>query len=725
MKIEIAKNGIGKKLFSILSTISLLILFVGFVGFMSIQILSSESNRITEDEVPRIKIIQESILSFIELDRKYNDLIGVESIMEIDEINSIESSIANQSSEFELFITALNWGSESEVFQKIDGGLKAQQWEEIGYKNKVILKRPSLEQSQLAGEAKIFFEAYRIGISDLIAKNKRALFLEGSEQFQEASEQRQIIENEQKTLDVFFNQILENLNLMTNISNKSTYSAVLSIQKVERNILLLALLIPIIIFFLSIVLSSIFSRRIIIGPLNSLMEAVKDNSNSELTNIAQRNSDTEIGNLANIFNEMSKKIKISNSVLEEKTKELAFSLKESEEQNAYLEDIKKATLNIMEDLAEEKDITMEAKAKDEAILSNIGHGIVVIDGGGRIILANKATEILLGVKKEELMGKKWPYKLIIKDQDGNIIPIEKMPTYQSIKTRKKISSNSYTFTPTGLEPMPVSITSSPVIMNDEIKAAVLVFYDITKEKEVDRMKSEFISLASHQLRTPLSAMKWFSEMLLTEDAGKLTEEQREFVESISKSNERMISLVNALLNISRIESGRIIIEPQEVMLEDLLGDILEEFAERFKEKKVKFIKSISDNMSTINADPKLIKEVYVNLISNALKYTPENGEISIFISEKSDEIVSQVSDSGYGIPKEEQDKIFSKFFRASNIAKVETDGNGLGLYLVKAIIESSGGRVWFKSDEGKGATFWFSLPKKGVKAKKGNVSLNA
>lgn len=725
MSTEAVKKGIGRKLFSVLSTISLLILFVGFSGFISIQILSNESKRITKDEVPRIRVIQESILSFIELDRELHDLTDITSITNIDKINIIEHSIKNNSSQFDLFITALNWGSESSIFQKIENGGKSKQWNELGYRGEIILKTPSLEQAQLAGEAKIFFKAYNTVVLELITKQKQLLFLEDSKQLEKATVYKESIYMHKEYLDIYFNQVLQNLNSMTVISNKATNSAVLSIERVERNILILALLIPLLIFLLSVMLSSIFSRRTITTPLKNLIEALKNNSTSDLSTVAQKNSDTEIGNLANIFNEMIKRIKKSTKGLEEKTEELVYSLKESEEQNIYLEDIKKATINIMEDLAYEKDKTLEEKAKDEAILSNIGHGIVVIDALGRMILVNKAAEILLGSKKDELLGKTWPHNLVIKDKEGNNMTKEQIPIYQSIKTRKKISTKNYTFTTNDMAEMPVSITTSPVIMNKELKAGVLVFYDITKEKEVDRMKTEFISLASHQLRTPLAAMKWFSEMLLSEDVGTLTDEQRDFVESISKSNERMISLVNALLNISRIESGRIIIEPKEVVIEDLLNDILDEFSEKFKEKNIKFLKSISSNMKKINVDPKLIKEVYVNLISNALKYTPDNGEISIFISEKSDEIVSQVSDTGYGIPKEDHDKIFGKFFRASNITKVETDGSGLGLYLVKAIIESSGGRIWFKSEEGKGTTFWFSLPKKGMKAKKGDVSFNA
>ncbi len=390
-----------------------------------------------------------------------------------------------------------------------------------------------------------------------------------------------------------------------------------------------------------------------------------------------------------------------------------------------LEEARTAMMNVMEDFEAEKN-------KTTAILTNMGDGMIATDEERRIIYMSHSAEEMLDWSTKDAIGKHISDWLVMEDEKGHPIPAEQRPVHLVLSTGKKIvttttttTTTTYYFAPKNKKKFPVGYTASPVVAAGKTIGVIMVFRDITHDKEVDQMKTEFISLASHQLRTPLSAMKWFSEMLINGDAGALNDEQRDFANNISDSNERMISLVNSLLNISRIESGRIVIDPKPTDLKELVDEVIKELQNKIDEKKQSLIVSVHSEIPKINIDPKLVREVYSNLLSNALKYTPAGGEIVVFISRKGEELISQVSDKGYGIPKKDYHRVFQKFYRGDNIVKLETEGTGLGLYMAKAVVESSGGKIWFKSEEGKGTTFWFTLPMKGSQARMGDVALDS
>ncbi len=383
-------------------------------------------------------------------------------------------------------------------------------------------------------------------------------------------------------------------------------------------------------------------------------------------------------------------------------------------------------LDNIEDLYKNLEKKVEEKTKDlekfQLAVANASDHIVITDAEGIVIYANLAVERITGFKIKDIIGKKagssqlWG-GLMSKDV------YEKF--WNDIKYEKKIFVGEFNNRRANGENYIAEAHVSPILDNKkQVQFFVGIERDVTRAKDVDRMKTEFISLASHQLRTPLSAMKWFTEMLLAGDMGKLNKEQIDAIDNIEQSNERMINLVNSLLNISRIESGRIIIDPKPTNIEDLAKDVIKSLNNKIIEKKIALAISVHPNLPMINLDAKLIREVFTNLLTNAIKYTPNEGEINVFISKKDNYIISQIQDSGYGIPINQQSKIFTKFFRADNAVKHETDGNGLGLYLIKSIIESSQGNIWFISEENKGTTFWFSLPISGMIAKEGQISIN-
>jgi PAS domain S-box-containing protein len=367
----------------------------------------------------------------------------------------------------------------------------------------------------------------------------------------------------------------------------------------------------------------------------------------------------------------------------------------------------------------------EKGAKDQALLSSIGEGIVVTDRNGLVELINYQAEQMVGWKQEEVVGRKWYEVAPLVDEKGNIIPGEKRATQKVLVMGKPVASDSNFYVRKDGTKFQVGTTAAPVILDGKTVGVIAVFRDITHEKEVDKAKTEFVSLASHQLRTPLSAIKWYAEMLGNGDAGPLSPEQADFVKCMYQSNERMIELVNSLLNISRIESGRIRIDPVPTDLGELVKQLIAELQPKIVGKKHKMVISVHPELPKINVDPRMIRQVYMNLLTNSIKYTPEGGTISIFISRKNEEIISQISDNGCGIPKGDYTRVFDKFYRGENAQKADTDGTGLGLYLVKAIIESSKGKIWFESEEGKGTTFWFSIPVSGTPSKKGEVTIDS
>ncbi|MDP3779308.1 MAG: HAMP domain-containing sensor histidine kinase [bacterium] len=235
---------------------------------------------------------------------------------------------------------------------------------------------------------------------------------------------------------------------------------------------------------------------------------------------------------------------------------------------------------------------------------------------------------------------------------------------------------------------------------------------IAKEQELNRAKSEFVSLASHQLKTPLTIIKWYIEMLGAGYAGNSAKKQKEYLEKIYANTQRMVELVDAFLNVSRLELGVFSIKNEPLNLRNKMESILRDFAPKLKEKKLKLSQAYTKSSFTFSADAKMVQIIFENLISNAVKYTPHGGKIGVKMQKKGNEIYIGVEDTGIGIPVEQQPKIFTKFFRADNASSNKADGTGLGLYIVKTMVEKIGGKIWFESAENKGTIFYVAIPLK-------------
>ena len=237
-----------------------------------------------------------------------------------------------------------------------------------------------------------------------------------------------------------------------------------------------------------------------------------------------------------------------------------------------------------------------------------------------------------------------------------------------------------------------------------------IFYNLTREKAIDKIKSDFISIAAHQLRTPLSAIKWVIKMILEGDAGELNVEQRDLLRKGYISNERIIRLVNDLLNVSRIEEGKFGFNFEKTDFQEVLVAAKGNLEGLIAKNHQELIVQKPEKIPLVYLDKERMIMVLQNLLDNAVKYTPEYGKIEIIITTDKNFLYVKVKDQGIGIGKNDQTKLFSKFFRAANAVKLETEGSGLGLFIVKNIIEKHNGSIELKSEEGRGTEINFSLP---------------
>lgn len=464
-------------------------------------------------------------------------------------------------------------------------------------------------------------------------------------------------------------------------------------------------------FLLILIFMYLFTLGIT-SPLQELSKVAQKISRGDFTARAKLMTRDEFGQLSQAFNMMVENIQKGSASLEEKMKE--------EETNRL------AISNILGDLEVAKNQLEGEKAKDEAILGSIGDAVMACDKDGRVMLFNGVAEELTGFSVKEVIDQHYGQSLkFVKESDGkpgNDFISEAITIGQATK----MVNHTLLITKDGRK-IPVADSAAPIKnAAGEIIGCVVVFRDVTRERDVDRAKTEFVSLASHQLRTPLTSINWYIEMLQAGDAGDLNDKQKEFISEVYKGSKRMVQLVNDLLNVSRLETGRLKIEPVLTDLTVFIGEARKEVEPivqgancqvslEFPEKKIE----------KVNVDQVLLRQVIVNLLTNAIRYSSvgKKGQVRVSLVVSPKEYTINVTDNGIGIPKEARDRIFEKFFRSDNARAVVPDGNGLGLYLAKQIMHSSGGTIGFSSQGGQGTTFYVTIPVTGMKSKQGEKGL--
>ena len=378
---------------------------------------------------------------------------------------------------------------------------------------------------------------------------------------------------------------------------------------------------------------------------------------------------------------------------------------------------------ITEDLQRERHVMLDIAQRDEAILNSIGEGLISFDNNGNVERVNSVLLKMFGYTEAEMIGQHFSSVFNAVDANGDTIPIDERPLTKALRDGTVFSNTEdFWYVRKDGTSFPARYNMSPIKSNGILIGLIEVIRDVTADMELDRQKDEFVSLTSHQLRTPLTAIRLFIEMLSDEQVGKLNAAQHDYINKVADSTRRMIELVGDFLNNSRIDLGRLRIEPAMTELDKFIGDYVDELQPVAAEKNVKLTFERTD-MPSVPIDHNLYGQIVHNLLTNAIRYTPEQGKVTVAIKNTAKGYELSVSDTGIGIPKVAQAKLFQRFFRAENAVLMQGEGSGLGLYLVKKILELIGGSITYKTAEGKGTTFHVIIPPTGMKPVKGEVSL--
>lgn len=333
------------------------------------------------------------------------------------------------------------------------------------------------------------------------------------------------------------------------------------------------------------------------------------------------------------------------------------------------------------------------------LLQSTTDGVLMFDTNKKIIVFNPAIKKITNLKEE--LPSLSQFASLFKDFSLE----EKID--EALKNEKTIYIKEV-----NLFNLDYEMTITPVRdYKKVISGGAIIFHDITQITEINKMKSEFVSVAAHQLRTPLGSMRWSLEMLLDNSFGELPQPVKQVLEQAHTNNIRMINLVNDLLNVSKVDMGGLKNNPELTDVLKVTQEIVKEAEMVAKQKSVYIEIVVQDNQSfEIMIDPNNFRLVFENILSNAINYNRPNGKILFSFSRENNLIKISVSDTGIGIPKKDQSKLFTKFFRASNAISSKTDGSGLGLFVVKSYVESWGGTIDFESEENKGTTFTITIP---------------
>ncbi len=344
------------------------------------------------------------------------------------------------------------------------------------------------------------------------------------------------------------------------------------------------------------------------------------------------------------------------------------------------------------------------KALLEAIVENNPDGILILDSSGTVRMANKAFADFTGIPSREMTGKRCEDVVRLEQVKG----VDVCSCVRANDIRGSIYSEGV-LKREGEKERILGVTCTPLQdSKGRIINIILTAQDITRFREAEEMEATFISIISHELKTPVAVIKGYAGTLRREDANWDRKTIEAGLAAIEEESDRLAELIDNLLEVSKIQAGVLKIRPEPVDLKSVIDDVVERFS--VQTLRHRFVEDLPEKLPLVSADPVRLRQVLDNLVSNAIKYSPNGGIIRIGAWSNDHTVTVYVADQGIGIPPEEQGRLFKRFYRVDTSERRSTKGTGLGLYLVKSLVEAHGGRVWVHSEPGKGSTFFFTLP---------------
>lgn len=373
------------------------------------------------------------------------------------------------------------------------------------------------------------------------------------------------------------------------------------------------------------------------------------------------------------------------------------------------------------ELKEQSRETQRTRSEIQAVLDAASDAMALISPDQRFLMVDQQFKEMFGLGAEEVSGRRFSeLRQELERTFADPAGLSKLVAGSAADAERQFTA---TFAQRWPKPRKLELFSTPVHDADaEHLGRLYVLRDVTHEHEVDRMKSEFVSLVSHELRTPLTSIKGYVDLLLDGDAGELTEEQQEFLGIIKNNADRLIALINDLLDVSRIESGKIELQRGPLDLAQLIQGVADSLHPSIEAKGQHLTLDLEGRrelsqvgqdctfLPTVMADADRVTQILINLLSNAYKYTPAGGSISVRAYSEGDYVRVDVQDTGIGLSTEEQSQIFTRFFRANNRTVQEVGGTGLGLSIARSLVEMHSGKITVSSSPGQGSTFSFTLP---------------